>query len=151
MFILYFWGLKPPNCLKWMESLVRSNQCSILCVYTQHTATNGNEGLFIKCVISMEEPGKPNREKRKCNRINIKGAKLLEQTMKIIFSFSIFGSFFFSRCARAFANIVWDLFFLLLFFFARVCDSTIFILRANKKNAVKLPFILLNRLSLCYK
>lgn len=104
MFILYFWGLKPPNCLKWMESLVRSNQCSILSVYTQHTATNGNEGLFIKCVISMEEPGKPNREKRKCNRINIKGAKLLEQTMKIIFSFSIFGSFFFLSVRSCFCQ-----------------------------------------------
>lgn len=119
MFILYFWGLKPPNCLKWMESLVRSNQCSILCVYTQHTATNGNEGLFIKCVISMEEPGKPNREKRKCNRINIKGAKLLEQTMKIIFSFSIFGSFF-SLGALVLLPILFGIYFFFCFSFLLV-------------------------------
>lgn len=102
-----------------------------LYVYTHthiYSDTNGNGRLFIKCVISMEDPGKQNREKRKCNRINIKGAKLAEQTMKIIFSFSIFSLFRSGSCLCQYC-----LGFTFFFLFVCVCDSTIFILGANKK------------------
>lgn len=54
------------------------------------------------------------KEEEKINKINriSKEAKLAEQTMEIIFSF-LFSVYF--SCARAFANIVWDLFFFLLY------------------------------------